>query len=93
MVEKNLIISKAGVVRKHLRRVEEKCGPDAESFLRDRDLQDIVSFNLQLAIQSCIDIAAHIVSDEGMGVPGSLMKCFIFLKKTNTYRASLPKKW
>ena len=87
MVERNLIISKAGVVRKHLRRVEEKCGPDAESFLKDRDLQDIVSFNLQSAIQSCIDIAAHIVSDlKAWECPEASTKCFIFLKRTKSVK-------
>ena len=92
MVERNLIISKAGVVRKHLRRVEEKCCPDAESFLKDRDLQDIVSFNLQLAIQSCIDIAAHIVSDEGMGVPGSFNEMFYLLEENKYLPSELTEK-
>ena len=92
MVERNLIISKAGVVRKHLRRVEEKCGPDAESFLKDRDLQDIVSFNLQSAIQSCIDIAAHIVSDEGMGVPGSFNEMFYLLEENKYLSSELTEK-
>ena len=72
--------------------MEEKCGPDAESFLKVRDLQDIVSFNLQLAIQSCIDIAAHIVSDEGMGVPGSFNEMFYLLEENKYLSSELTEK-
>jgi uncharacterized protein YutE (UPF0331/DUF86 family) len=31
----------------------------------DRDALDPVSFNLMLAVQSCLDIASHIIADEG----------------------------
>ena len=81
MVDRDLIIAKAGVIRKHLRRVEERRGENVESFLKDIDRQDIVSFNLQLGIQSCIDIAAHIVSEESMGMPGSINEMFYLLEE------------
>lgn len=42
-----------------------------EEFLADRDSQDIVCFNLVQAIQGCADLASHIVSDEGWGIPNS----------------------
>jgi uncharacterized protein YutE (UPF0331/DUF86 family) len=31
----------------------------------NRDALDLVSFNLMLAVQSCSDIASHIIADEG----------------------------
>ena len=34
-----------------------------------------------MAVQICIDIAAHIVSDEGLGVPGSTSELFYFLEE------------
>jgi len=37
-----------------------------KTFLKDIDRQEIIIFNLQMAIQNCIDIEAHIVSDEGL---------------------------
>lgn len=79
MVDRDLIVSKAGLVRKHLLRVEEKCPQELETFLNSVDQQDIVSFNLQVAIQNCIDMAAHIVSEEGVTVPGSINEMFYFL--------------
>jgi uncharacterized protein YutE (UPF0331/DUF86 family) len=81
LVDRDLIITKAGRIRSLLARIEEKRGENLQEFLQDSDRQDIVSFNLQLAIQSCIDIAAHIVSQEGMGVPGSLNETFYLLEQ------------
>ena len=81
MVDRDLIIAKAGAVRKHLRRVEERRGENVESFLKDIDRQDIISFNLQMGIQNCIDIAAHIVSEESMGMPGSINEMFYILEE------------
>jgi len=80
VIDRDLIISKAGLVRKHILRVQEKCPQELETFLESADLQDIVSFNLQLAIQNCIDVAAHIVSEEGTGVPGSVNEMFYVLE-------------
>ena len=51
------------------------------SFLKnDLDAQEIVLHNLQLAIQGCIDIGSHVVSDEGWGVADSLNEIFYILQ-------------
>ena len=92
MVDRDLIIAKASTVRKHLKRVEEKRGQDVQDFLKDLDCQDIVSFNLQIAIQNCIDIAAHIISEEGMGVPGSLSEIFYLLEENDYLSEELTEK-
>ena len=80
MVDRDLIVAKASTVRRHLDRVATKTGSDVSSFLEDIDRQESVLFNIQLAIQNCIDIAAHIVSDEGLGVPGSTNEMFYLLE-------------
>ena len=92
MVDRDLIIAKASSVRKYLKRVEEKRGQDVQEFLKDFDCQDIVSFNLQLAIQNCIDIAAHIISEEGIGVPGSLTEMFYLLEENGYLLEGLTEK-
>lgn len=81
MIDTALLLLKAGNVVRHLKRVREKCDPDLEAFLADRDHQDIVCFNLQMAIQNCIDMAAHIMSEEGTSVPGSISEMFYFLQE------------
>lgn len=69
MVDGDLILTKAGSVKRHLSRIAEKAQVDLPIFLNDLDRQESILFNLQMAIQNCIDIAAHIVSEEGLGVP------------------------
>lgn len=79
MVDRDLIVAKASSVKRHMSRVEEKLGTDLQAFLKDIDRQESILFNLQMAIQNCIDIAAHIISEEGYGVPGSTGEMFSLL--------------
>ncbi len=85
MVDRDLILAKAGSVKRHLNRVEEKSNADIETFLNDIDRQEIILFNLQMAIQNCIDIAAHIISDEGLGFRAALARCSTFWRKINIW--------
>lgn len=81
MVDRNLILAKAGSIKRHLNRIIEKSNTDLKTFLKDLDRQESVIFNLQMAIQNCIDIAAHIISEEGLGVPGSTNEMFYLLQE------------
>ena len=83
MIDKNVIIDKASRTDRHLKRIREKRDVDLNQFLDDIDLQDIVLFNLQIAIQNCIDIAAHIISDEELGVAGSTSEIFYILQEND----------
>ena len=49
--------------------------------MNDIDRQESILFNIQMAVQNCIDIAAHIISDEGFGVPGSTNEMFYLLEE------------
>ena len=51
-----------------------------------------ILFNLQLAIQNCIDIAAHIISEEGFGVPGSTNEMFYLLEENGYVNTELTEK-
>ena len=92
MVDRDLLLTKVGAVRRHLDRAQRKCDTDLPSFLSDLDRQESVLFNIQLAIQSCIDIAAHIVSEEGLGVPGSTSEMFYLLQENNYLGPQLTEK-
>ena len=80
MIDKNIVIDKASRTERHLRRLREKRDIDLDQFLDSLDIQDIVLFNLQIAIQNCIDLASHIISDEGLGVAGSTSEIFYILQ-------------
>jgi uncharacterized protein YutE (UPF0331/DUF86 family) len=84
LVDQNLILAKAGSMRSHLNRVIEKRNVDLNGFIEDIDRQEIILFNIQAAVQNCIDIAAHIIGEEGFGVPGSTTEMFYALGK-NVY--------
>lgn len=92
MVDSDLILAKAGSVRSHLNRVFEKRNIDLNDFLKDIDRQESVLFNTQMAVQNCIDIAAHIISDKGLGVPGSTTEMFYLLEKHGYLNHDLTKR-
>lgn len=89
MADIDLVLLKASNVHKHLNRISTSCDDELEAFLSNQDHQDIVCFNLQMAIQNCIDIAAHIVSEEGTLVPGSVNEMFYFLEEKGLLPAPL----
>ena len=92
MVDHDLILAKAGSIRRNLKRISEKGGVDLETFLADVDRQDVISFNLHLAIENCTDLAAHIISEEGLGVPGSASEMFYLLEENGYLSRSLTEK-
>lgn len=76
MVDRDLVQAKLGELDERLERVRARCPGSADAFSRDRDALDIVSFNLMLAIQSCADIASHIIADERWAAPKTLSEGF-----------------
>ena len=89
MVDKDLILLKAGSVKRHVDRIKVKSVIDSATFMQDLDIQESVSFNMHLAIQNCMDIAAHIICEEGMGVPGSAADMFFLLQENGILSADL----
>jgi uncharacterized protein YutE (UPF0331/DUF86 family) len=81
MVDRAVITAKLANVKKSLDRLKEKQGAALKDFLVNRDIQDIVILNLQTAIQGCVDIASHIISDNDWGVPGNLAGLFEILRE------------
>ncbi len=61
--------------------MREKRRITLDELKKNQDLQDIVLHNLQLSIQVCIDIASHIISDQGWAVPDTLAGLFDILRK------------
>jgi uncharacterized protein YutE (UPF0331/DUF86 family) len=92
MVDKDVLFAKISSMNKHLDRVKKQSAMPLEKFLTSPDDQDIVLFNLHLAVQSCIDMAAHIVSEQGMGVAGSTSELFYFLEEHDVIDAALCEK-
>lgn len=81
MVDKDIVFAKSSAVTKHIKRIKNVLCEDFLTLQNNPDYQDIILFNSQLAVQSCIDIAAHIISHENMGVPGSTNEMFYLLEE------------
>lgn len=79
MVDRRIIAEKVDSVERSLKRVNSRRGESLERFLSQDDAQDIVLFHLMQAIQGCIDLAAHVVSDEEMGLAASTRDFFYLL--------------
>jgi uncharacterized protein YutE (UPF0331/DUF86 family) len=92
LVDHDLIVAKAGSIKKHSRRIAEKTKVDFDTFINDIDRQEIISFNLHLAIENCTDLAAHIISAEGLGVPGSASEMFYLLEENGFLSQELTEK-
>jgi uncharacterized protein YutE (UPF0331/DUF86 family) len=92
MIDKNLMIAKAAKVDEHLKRIKMKRSVKLEEFLGDLDRQESILFNLQMSLQNCIDIAAHIISDDELGVAGSTNEMFYVLQENGYLTAELTEK-
>lgn len=92
MVNKSVILRKISVIRHNLSRLKDRENVSLETFRNDLDTQDIVLHNLQLAIQGCIDIGSHVISDEGWGVAGSLNEIFYILRDKGVIKTEISEK-
>lgn len=60
-------------------RIRSKRGFTHEELLCNYDLQDILSVNLQRAVQLSVDIALHMLSDLSRTLPDTMEEAFIAL--------------
>jgi len=91
MPDMDIILAKTGNIQKCLRRIKETTGLNPES-LNDIDKQDIFVLNLQRSIEAAIDIAAHIVASEGLGLAAAIKDNFRFLNEAGIIDENLLKK-
>lgn len=65
MVDRDVLREKCRTVDASVQRLRLRTPATPEDLQRDIDAQESVRLNLQVAIQACIDLAAHVVADEG----------------------------
>ena len=90
MVDQDIIIEKTAIIQRCLKRISEVTQLLPGS-LDDINIQDIYVLNLQRAVQASIDLAAHIIADEGLGLPGSLREHFTLLAQNKIITEALCK--
>ncbi len=76
MVNANVVTAKLRDLADSIAQVRRHCPADAAVLVDNRDVRDLVSFNLMLAVQACSDIASHLIADEGWPPAPSLADSF-----------------
>ncbi|NLW40436.1 MAG: DUF86 domain-containing protein [Tissierellia bacterium] len=81
MVNVEVIKQRLNQLSTSLKKIERFKGISLEEFLEDDIIQDVIEYNLFIAINMMIDIATHIVVDNNMGNPETLGQAFSILNK------------
>lgn len=71
-MDQDIAASKLQALRRCTQRVAERLPPAPERLAADPDAQDIISVNLQRAVQLCVDLALMIIADRALLPPSRL---------------------
>lgn len=88
-MDRLIIERKLESLRRSLERVSSKCPEAVEDFMRDIDAQDIIVLNLSRAVQQCVDIGTHLLSDSSLPTPETMGSTFDLLAEEGIIDSSL----
>lgn len=81
MVNANVVTAKLRDLADSIAQVRRHRPDDAAVLADERDVRDLVSFNLMLAVQACSDIASHLIADEGWPPAPNVAESFRLLQE------------
>ena len=76
-MDKLIVERKLDSLMRCLERIRSKTPEDVNELLHDLDLQDVLVLNLSRAVQICVDIAVHILSELKQPPPETMGKALI----------------
>ena len=80
-MDRDVVTAKLESLRRCVERVRTRTPASAGELGTSCDAQDIVCLNLERAVQACVDIAAHVVSDSECAVPDTMAGTFDALER------------
>ena len=83
-MDKDVLMNKLESLRRCVQRVQVKAPVSSDLLKGDYDLQDIIVLNLERAVQTCVDIGLHIISDLEIPVPDTMADTFKSLNKAGS---------
>ena len=83
MVDKGLLLRKLAELEEYHRQIKEYAGIKLEQYSQDWKTQRIVERTLQMMIETCVDVAGHIISDQRYRIPTSYGDTFRVLHENN----------
>ncbi len=76
MVDRDLLLRKIADLDQYLAQASGYRGISLDDYRRDWKTQRIVERTLQIAIEACLDIAAHVIADRPLRVPATYAETF-----------------
>lgn len=92
MVDKGLILRKLAEMQEYLNQVKQFGSISPAEYEADWKVQRIVERTLQMMIETCADIATHIISDLGCRTPNSYADAFRVLWENGVLSEGLLRK-
>ncbi len=89
MVDKALVLRKLAELEEYLGQIREYTNITIERYSSDWKIQRIIERTLQIMIETCADIAGHIISDSGYRIPKSYADTFKVLQEENILEKEL----
>lgn len=80
-MDKDLVARKLDSLFRCLARIEAKRPTSAAELANDLDCQDILSINLERAVQLCVDLGAHLLADTDTPPPETMGDVFRILAR------------
>jgi len=81
MVDETLILRKLSELDEYFKQIQEYAGITVAEYSDDWKIQRIIERTLQLMIETCADIAGHIIADKGYRTPTSYSDSFRVLQE------------
>ncbi|WP_324733913.1 type VII toxin-antitoxin system HepT family RNase toxin [Pseudomonas paeninsulae] len=88
-MDRLIIERKLDSLQRCLARVRDKTPADVATLESDLDLQDVLVLNLSRAVQTCVDIAVHILSERRQPPPDTMGKAFDLLAQEQLLEPAL----
>jgi uncharacterized protein YutE (UPF0331/DUF86 family) len=79
MVDRTLIFRKISMLEEYLMQIAEYRSISIDQYTKDWKTQRVVERTLQMMVETCIDIAGHIISDMKFRIPTSYADSFSVL--------------
>jgi uncharacterized protein YutE (UPF0331/DUF86 family) len=89
VVDRALIAAKIAAVRDATGRVRDVLPASLPAFIADRTAREVVTLNMFVAIQDCLDLAAHWLADAGWEMPETYADVFAALARHGVIPAEM----
>lgn len=89
MVDRDLVLRKLAELDEYLGQISEYRDVGLDAYRRDWKTQRIVERTLQIAIETCVDVATHVIADRGLRVPTTYAEAFEVVGEAGLLDASL----